>query len=186
MLRVKGFCVFFSILILFSVFATSDETVKVVPLGMDIEDIYKLEDSILLFFTGKRESTTSSVLKDQVEKTESYDHNMIGNLKRTKQIGLDAQVLLENGLIQDYGRLMHEHWMNKRKRSPDMSNPQIDEWYELGLKSGATGGKLVGAGGGGFILFVTDNAQKLRDGMQKSGLEEMRFQFDFEGTKRII
>ena len=81
---------------------------------------------------------------------------------------------------------MHEHWEHKRKRSKGMSNPQIDEWYELGRKNGALGGKLVGAGGGGFLLFYAQDRKQLRQAMKNAGLEEVRFRFDFEGTKVLL
>ncbi len=81
---------------------------------------------------------------------------------------------------------MHEHWEHKRKRSKGMSNPKIDEWYELGMKNGALGGKLVGAGGGGFLMFYAEDRNRLRHAMSKVGLEEVRFRFDFEGTKTLI
>ena len=81
---------------------------------------------------------------------------------------------------------MHEHWEHKRRRSKGMSNPQIDEWYDLGKKSGALGGKLVGAGGGGFLMFYAEDRNRLRHAMSKAGLEEVRFRFDFEGSKVMI
>jgi D-glycero-alpha-D-manno-heptose-7-phosphate kinase len=81
---------------------------------------------------------------------------------------------------------MHEHWENKKKRSCGMSNTEIDKWYELGMSNGAIGGKLVGAGGGGFLLFLADDKTKLRKAMSGAGLEELRFRFDFEGTKVVL
>jgi D-glycero-alpha-D-manno-heptose-7-phosphate kinase len=81
---------------------------------------------------------------------------------------------------------MHEQWEHKKRRSGGMSNSSIDEWYELGLKSGALGGKLVGAGGGGFLLFYAEDRTRLRTAMTKAGLEEVRFRFDFEGTKVLV
>jgi D-glycero-alpha-D-manno-heptose-7-phosphate kinase len=81
---------------------------------------------------------------------------------------------------------MHEHWEHKKRRSGGMSNPQIDEWYELGRRNGAIGGKLVGAGGGGFLLFYSEDHRRLRETMAHAGLEEVRFRFDFEGTKVLF
>ena len=81
---------------------------------------------------------------------------------------------------------MHEHWEHKKKRSKGMSNAHIDEWYELGLKHGALGGKLVGAGGGGFLMFYAEDKTPLRQAMRQAGLEEVRFRFDFEGTKVLL
>jgi D-glycero-alpha-D-manno-heptose-7-phosphate kinase len=85
-----------------------------------------------------------------------------------------------------FGELMHEHWEHKKRRSGGMSNPKIDNWYELGIKSGALGGKLVGAGGGGFLMFLANDRNKLRHAMAGAGLEEVRFKFDFEGTKVVM
>ena len=90
------------------------------------------------------------------------------------------------GRTSEFGSLMHEHWVHKRRRSSGMSNPQIDEWYDLGMKNGALGGKLVGAGGGGFLMFYAEDRNRLRHAMSKAGLEEVRFRFDFEGTKTLI
>ncbi len=84
------------------------------------------------------------------------------------------------------GRLMHEHWEHKRKRSRGMSNPQIDEWYDLAMNNGAVGGKLIGAGGGGFLMFYADDKVRLRHAMRMASLPEMRFHFDFEGTKVVV
>jgi D-glycero-alpha-D-manno-heptose-7-phosphate kinase len=81
---------------------------------------------------------------------------------------------------------MHEHWEHKKRRSGGMSNPKIDEWYDLGMKSGALGGKLVGAGGGGFLMFYTQDRNRLRHAMRGAGLEEVRFRFDFDGTKVLF
>jgi D-glycero-alpha-D-manno-heptose-7-phosphate kinase len=84
------------------------------------------------------------------------------------------------------GELMHEHWEHKKRRSNAMSNPQIDEWYALARKNGAIGGKLVGAGGGGFLLFYTEEPRRVRAALARAGLEEVRFRFDFEGTKVLL
>ena len=81
---------------------------------------------------------------------------------------------------------MHEHWLHKKQRSSGMSNPRIDDWYELAMANGAVGGKLVGAGGGGFLMFMAKDRNKLRHAMTKAGLEEVRFRFDFEGTKIVL
>ena len=81
---------------------------------------------------------------------------------------------------------MHEHWEHKIRRSAGMSNSQIDAWYQLARKNGAIGGKLVGAGGGGFLMLLTEDRTRLRQTMEQAGLEEVRFRFDFEGTKIIL
>ena len=81
---------------------------------------------------------------------------------------------------------MHEHWESKKKRSGRHHQPAIDEWYELGRQNGAIGGKVVGAGGGGFLLFYAEDRGRLRKAMAGAGLEEVRFRFDFEGTKVLL
>jgi D-glycero-alpha-D-manno-heptose-7-phosphate kinase len=103
-----------------------------------------------------------------------------------KKLGLDSKFAIESGNLARFARLMNDHWEHKKKRSNGMSNPNIDMWYNLALKNGALGGKLIGAGGGGFLMFYTDNASRLRATMNDAGLEEIRFRFDFEGTKVII
>ena len=162
-----------------------DNSVEAVPLRLDSETLFDLEDNLLLFFTGISRSA-GSVLKDQDQKTRSADDQMIGNLHYVKELGIRSKQALEEGKPSVVGELMHEHWLNKKKRSEGMSNPQIDEWYELGRKNGALGGKLVGAGGGGFLMFYTEDPSKLRRAMTGAGLSEVRFRFDFEGTKVIL
>jgi D-glycero-alpha-D-manno-heptose-7-phosphate kinase len=111
---------------------------------------------------------------------------MLKNLDGVKDLGLRSRQVLENGDTAAFGDLMHEQWEQKKRRSGAMSNPQIDEWYELGRKNGALGGKLVGAGGGGFLMFYAEDHRRLREAMTRAGLEEVRFRFDFEGTKVLL
>jgi len=162
-----------------------DGSVEATPLRIDSETLFDLEDNLLLFFTGISRSA-SNVLKDQNERTKQSDSEMIQNLHYVKELGLRSKVALEQGRPAVVGELMHEHWLNKKRRSSGMSNPQIDEWYELGRANGAIGGKLVGAGGGGFLMFYTEDPSRLRHAMAKAGLAEVRFRFDFEGTKVIL
>jgi D-glycero-alpha-D-manno-heptose-7-phosphate kinase len=111
---------------------------------------------------------------------------MLRNLHHVKDLGLRSREMLEQGNTAAFGELMHEHWEHKKRRSPGMTNAQIDEWYELARQNGAIGGKLVGAGGGGFLLFYTEEHRRLRSAMSKAGLEEVRFHFDYEGTKVLF
>ena len=111
---------------------------------------------------------------------------MLQNLHYVKELGLRSQQALESGQSALFGELMHEHWEHKKRRSDGMSNSQIDEWYDLGRKNGAIGGKLVGAGGGGFLVFYSEDHRRLRRAMTRAGLEEVRFRFDFEGTKVLF
>lgn len=162
-----------------------DEKVLAQPLNISPDTLYDLEDNLLLFFTGYSRSA-GSILKDQEEKSQSNNGDMLANLHYVKDMGYRGKAILENGNVSDFGLLMHEHWEHKKRRSGGMSNPQIDQWYELGLKNGAVGGKLVGAGGGGFLLFYAHDRNKLRHAMRSVGLEEVRFSFDFEGTKVVL
>jgi len=162
-----------------------DESVNAAPLKLSMDTLFDLEDNLLLFFTGYARSA-GSILKDQQQRSEKSDPAMLANLHYVKELGLRSQVALEAGRTDEFGEIMREHWEHKRKRSKGMSNPQIDEWYELGRKNGALGGKLVGAGGGGFLLFYAQDRKQLRQAMKKAGLEEVRFRFDFEGTKVLF
>lgn len=162
-----------------------DNSVIAEPLKISTDTLYDLEDNLLLYFTGYSRSA-GTILKDQKEKSLTYNEDMLANLHYVKEMGYRSKRMLEEGRTSDFGVLMHEHWEHKKRRSGGMSNPQIDEWYELGLKNGAVGGKLVGAGGGGFLLFYATDRNKLRHSMKRAGLEEVRFKFDYEGTKVIL
>ena len=111
---------------------------------------------------------------------------MINNLHFTKALGIRSRDALLAGDTKGFGLLMHEHWMHKKERSVGMSNEFINNAYDIALKNGAVGGKLVGAGGGGFLMFYSYDKDKLRKEMARLNLEEIRFKFDFEGTKVIL
>lgn len=162
-----------------------DDTVKVCPLNTKVPTLFELEDNLLLFFTGFSRNA-SSILHDQKHRTEQCDSAMLENLHYVKALGLRSLEAIERGQLTLFGELMHEHWERKKTRSGGMSNPDIDAWYELGRNNGAIGGKLVGAGGGGFLLFYTEEHRRLRAAMTKAGLQEIRFKFDFEGTKVLF
>lgn len=161
-----------------------DDTVEVKPLEISRETLYDLEDNLLLFFTGYSRSA-SSILNDQDTKTKENDEDMLRNLEKVKALGFESKNALQNGDTKLFGELMHEHWMKKRSRSSGMTNTKINEWYDLGIQNGAIGGKLVGAGGGGFLMFIAHDRTKLRRELLAAGMEEVRFNFDFEGTKII-
>ena len=161
-----------------------DNSVTFAPLKISRQTFHALEDNLLLFFTGFSRSA-SEILKDQHVKSQKNDTDMLNNLHFVKEIGYLSKDALESGNTDKFGELMHQHWEHKKKRSGGMSNQNIDAWYETALKNGAIGGKVVGAGGGGFLMFMAHDAAKLRSAMTKSGLHEVRFKFDFEGTKVI-
>jgi D-glycero-alpha-D-manno-heptose-7-phosphate kinase len=162
-----------------------DDKVTAAPLGISMNTMFDLEDNLLLFFTGFSRSA-SGILKDQKVKSQQNDADMLNNLHYVKDLGYRSRDALVDGKTELFGELMHEHWEHKKRRSGGMSNPKIDEWYELGMKNGAVGGKLVGAGGGGFLMFMAHDRNKLRHAMSHAGLEEVRFKFDFEGTKVVM
>ena len=163
-----------------------DGRVEARPAKVSEETRYNLEDNLVIFFTGYSRSA-GSILKDQNEKSKQDDQAMLENLHQTKQIGYDSQSALESGDLRQFARLMDEHWQRKRARSGGMSNPKINEWYDTAKKNGALGGKLIGAGGGGVLMFYAEEEKsKLRHAMRQAGLKEVRFRFDFEGTKQMI
>lgn len=162
-----------------------DDKVTATPLGISMDTMFDLEDNLLLFFTGFARSA-SGILKDQNVRSQKNDAEMLANLHYVKELGYRSKDALESGNTELFGELMHEHWEHKKRRSGGMSNPKIDEWYELGMKNGAVGGKLVGAGGGGFLMFMAHDRNRLRHTMAAAGLEEVRFRFDFEGAKVVM
>lgn len=162
-----------------------DDSVTAVPLDISMNTLFDLEDNLLLFFTGFSRSA-STILRDQNTRTERNDEEMLQNLHFVKDLGQRSREALEAGNVPLFGQLMHEHWEHKKRRSDGMTSPKIDEWYEMGMKNGAVGGKLVGAGGGGFLMFYARDRRALRRAMAEAGLEEVRFRFDFEGSKVVL
>ncbi len=158
--------------------------VKAFPLKIAPDTLYQLEDNLLLFFTGYSRSA-STILKEQDEKSKNNDHDMIEHLHFIKELALESKIALENGDLIKFSELMNKHWVHKQTRSKKMSNEKINQWYELALDNGALGGKLIGAGGGGFLMFFAQDKVLLRRSMREAGLQEVRFRFDFEGTKLI-
>ncbi len=159
--------------------------VEASSLHISVDTLYELEDNLLLYFTGFSRSA-GSILKDQDTRSRRSDRKMIENLHYVKELGLRSRQALQDGDLMLFGEIMDEHWEHKRRRSPDITNPKIDEWYRLGRENGALGGKLVGAGGGGFLMFYARDRGKLRQAMAGIGLEEVRFRFDLEGTKLML
>jgi D-glycero-alpha-D-manno-heptose-7-phosphate kinase len=162
-----------------------DGDVTAWPLAVSDEIMFNLEDNLLLFFTGYSRSA-SSILKEQDDKSKGNDASMIENLHFVKELGQRTCEAMESGNLHEFGHIMNEHWQHKKKRSGAMTNRNIDNWYELALDNGALGGKLIGAGGGGFLMFYTEEKTRLRHAMRQAGLTEVRFDFDFEGTKIVV
>jgi D-glycero-alpha-D-manno-heptose-7-phosphate kinase len=158
-----------------------DGRVEAEPLKVSAETQWNLEDHLGMYFTGYSRSA-SAILKEQDDKSRSKDADMTANLHFVKELGFKSRQALESGDLQAFGRIMHEHWEHKKRRSGGMSNPRIDAWYELARQNGAVGGKLIGAGGGGFLLFMAEDRARLRKALHAAGMEEVRFRFDYQGT----
>lgn len=154
------------------------------PLKISQETLYDLEDNLLLFFTGYARSA-SKILQEQDDKSKQADKAMLENLHFVKDLGLKSQAALESDNLPEFARLMDIHWQRKKERSGSMSNQDINDWYDCAMANGALGGKLIGAGGGGFLMFYAKDKARLRHAMRERGLTEVRFRFDFEGTKTL-
>ncbi|MDX2187066.1 MAG: galactokinase [Opitutaceae bacterium] len=161
-----------------------DGRVEYRPCKISEETLFNLEDNLLLFFTGYSRSA-SSILKDQNDRSKKNDSSMLDNLHFTKELGYKSLDCLETGDLEEFARLMDVHWQRKKARSSGMSNAHINDWYDYAMQNGALGGKLIGAGGGGFLMFYAGDKKKLRHAMREKGLQEVRFRFDFEGTKVV-
>lgn len=161
-----------------------DDSVDVERIQLDKNIFYELEDSLLLFYTGKTRSA-GKILDDQNKKSKRNNISIIENLHKTKEMGKKSLEFMLQGNLDEFALLMHEHWMNKIKRSHGMSNEKINLWYQNGLDNGALGGKVVGAGGGGFLMFYAKDKALLRDKMKKLKLPEVRFNLDSIGTDLI-
>jgi D-glycero-alpha-D-manno-heptose-7-phosphate kinase len=163
----------------------SDDRVDVVPLELAPETLHRLRDNLLLFFTGEARSA-SAVLSDQDTRSRTKDEDMLANLNLTKEMGYRSQELLLQGDLDSYAELMHEHWENKRQRSPGMTSEHIDRLYTLARRSGVIGGKLVGAGGGGFLLVYALRPADTRQAMAAAGAQELMFDFEFGGAQASL
>jgi D-glycero-alpha-D-manno-heptose-7-phosphate kinase len=162
-----------------------DGTVHVSPVSIATGTLHDLEEHLLMFFTGYSRQA-SELLTEQQRRTETEDDAMVAALKTVQEVGLRVRDALEAGETREFAALMHEHWLSKRKRSEGMSNEAMDRWYEVALANGALGGKLVGAGGGGFLLFYAEDPKALRQAMAGEGLAEVRFSFEFEGSSMLV
>lgn len=158
-----------------------DGRVDVEPLELDLAVLRRLRDQLLLFYTGEARSA-SQMLADQDARSKHDDRQMIENLHRTKELGHRIHELLLDGDLEGYAELMHEHWEHKRVRSPGMSNPHVDSLYAEARRNGVIGGKLVGAGGGGFLLVYTRRPEDTRRAMAAAGAPELAFDFEFGGA----
>jgi D-glycero-alpha-D-manno-heptose-7-phosphate kinase len=161
--------------------------VLVEPIRMTDEALDQLESNIMLFHTGV-ERSASHILSEQDKKTQSNQPEVVESLHRIKEIGLQSRKALESGDLDQFGELLDVHWQTKKNLSHRVSNPFIDECYQLAKKNGALGGKIMGAGGGGFFMFYCRDKDKpkLSQALKEIGLKPMRFNFDFEGAKILV
>lgn len=155
------------------------------PLKISAETLNNLEDNLLLFFTGFSRSA-SETLREQDTKSRQNDKDMIANLHFIKELGRESKEALETEDLERFAELMNVHWEYKKRRSGGISNDRINEYYHLARQHGALGGKLIGAGGGGFLMFYAEDKVRLRRAMREAHLREVRFRFDFEGTKVVV
>ncbi len=160
-----------------------DSVVDVKPMQLSADTQADLEDNLLLFFTGYSRSA-SDILKEQDTKGRAQDPEMLDSLHAMRGIGWAADKALRAGDMVKFARTLNAHWELKKARA-GMSNEHINDLYDLGMANGAAGGKLVGAGGGGFLMFYAEDKTRLRESMRSAGLPELRFRFDFEGVKVI-
>jgi D-glycero-alpha-D-manno-heptose-7-phosphate kinase len=160
-----------------------DGSVSVQPIAMSTNTLAELEANILMFYTGITRSS-KSVLSKQKEAIKKQDG--AAKMHKIKEIGFKVRDALASGDLTKFGQLLNEHWEVKRGVVSEMSNDRIDGWYKVAMKNGAIGAKVAGAGGGGFLMLYCENGRsKLRAAMEKEGLVEHRFRFDFDGSKTI-
>jgi D-glycero-alpha-D-manno-heptose-7-phosphate kinase len=164
-----------------------DGKVQVSPLDISMTTAEDLHTRLLLFFTGISRSA-NHILQEQRQDTEKADPTVLDSLHHTKEMGYRVKEYLEKGDLEKFGHLLHEHWENKKRRSAAITNPEIDVWYETARKAGALGGKLIGAGGGGFLMLYCPIRQKkpVRKALAAAGLREMSYNFDFQGAKVMV
>ncbi len=170
-----------------------DGKVNVEHLELDKEVIHELEDRLMMFYTdiqrdaniilGEQSQKIKAAFSSNNEKGSNF--TALDAMHKIKEIGLEIKKCLFSGDIDQIGNLMHDHWTIKKKVSTNMSNPSIDAWYNLAVTQGALGGKIMGAGGGGFFVFIVKKGSRtsLKNALEKSGLKHMDFKFDFEGVK---
>lgn len=165
----------------------TDGRVHVAPLDVSISTVEQFRANVLLFYTGATRPSRDILLAQTVD-TQRGDSTVVDSLHRTKELGYQIREALEEGDLERFGLLLAEHWENKKRRSDKISDPALDRWYELARANGALGGKIMGAGGGGFFMFCCFNNHKarLRQALAAAGLREMPYDFDFEGAKVLV
>jgi D-glycero-alpha-D-manno-heptose-7-phosphate kinase len=163
----------------------TDGKVTVAPLGISDDTLLDLQEHLCMFFTGYSRNA-DSILEEQRAGSNRGESDVVESLHVIKAIGDSSRDALQAGDTGSFAALMNEHWEHKKRRSSSMSNSAIDRWYQAGMDSGALGGKLVGAGSGGFLLFYTRDADRLRAAMNAHNLSEVRFHFDHDGSVVLV
>ena len=160
-----------------------DGNIVVENANISYNTIENLKRNLLIFYSGKRR-LNKNILGAQNKSTQKNEKQVLDSLHYIKKSGYKILEIIESGNITELGEMFDEHWQYKKKLAKGVSNPEFDKIYELAKRNGALGGKISGAGGGGFFLFYCEERKhKLRSAMADIGLKEMRFDFDFEGTK---
>lgn len=161
--------------------------VGVTPLDVSVEVVEELRNNLLLFYTGITRRSRD-ILADQQRDTEKKARNVLDSLHFTKELGYRIKEALEGGNVEEFGLMMDEHWQHKKRRSEKISDPLIDRCYEAAREAGALGGKVIGAGGGGFLMLYCPAQDKadIRKSLAEHDLREMYFDFDFEGAKVLV
>ena len=163
-----------------------DGSTKVERLALSVDLVEALENNLLFFYTHETRDATA-ILSRQDAATKEKDSRVVSSLKEIKDIGIEIRNSIAHGDLRRFGELMDIHWQAKKRLASGITNSQIDAWYELAKRNGAIGGKISGAGGGGFLmLYCEDSKPKLRHAMHKAGLRELNFRFEFEGSKVVF
>jgi D-glycero-alpha-D-manno-heptose-7-phosphate kinase len=157
-----------------------DETVEVDRLAMADISRSQLEDNLLLFYTGIKRSASAALSTEAQNAIDSK--KPVENLSDTRAIGYETRDILLTGDMNAFGRALTNQWNLKYRRQPSLLHDEINSWIQTGIMAGAQGGKLVGAGGGGFLLFYADRKTDLRRAMSEIGLPEISFGVDYEGS----
>jgi D-glycero-alpha-D-manno-heptose-7-phosphate kinase len=158
--------------------------VTVEPLQVSEATRHALERRLMLFFTGSSRQS-SNILRYQKQKGEEGDSRVIERLLTIKELGLAIREALEAGDLATFGELMHRSWVQKRSLAPNISNQAIDAVYELARSKGAVGGKITGAGGGGFLMLCCEEAYQagVTEALERANLRRMGFAFDTQGAQ---
>jgi D-glycero-alpha-D-manno-heptose-7-phosphate kinase len=163
-----------------------DGTVRTDPVVISSHSEAELESSILLFYTGITRNA-SEILSGIKRDEDNRSTRVIETMHRIKDIGYEIRDALVAGDLTHFGELLDTHWQTKKNLSHTVSNGRIDALYEIAKLNGSIGGKIMGAGGGGFFMFYSENGKKkLRDAMAQQGMKEVRFRFDHEGSKILL